>query len=320
MILFALGTTLVSFSGAMEVIIIGWEIVGLTSVLLVSFFNYRKNPVKNSLWVFINYRICDIGLLVAILVIHTSSHNSVFVPLETANWLGFSHENMPSILGFLIIFAVIGKSALFPLSGWLPRAMEGPTPSSAIFYGAISIHLGPLLLLRSSDLISSSPALMATIIVIGIVTALFGRAIGRGSTDIKGMLAYSSIMQVGIIVAEIGFGLNEIALIHMIGHGSFRTLQILRAPNLLHDRKNLAEMLGHHAVTAQDREGSIYLNRDYKYYYFVLEKGFLDNLLKKYLRKFLSVFLYIDEIERRWSSFIGCKVQDKSYGGRNDNI
>lgn len=300
MIIFILGVLIVSFAATLEIIVVGWELVGLSSVLLVSFFNYRNSPIKNGFWVFVNYRICDIGLFLAVLSIHSFSHNSVFVPLQSAPWLGISNHHMPLFIGFCIFFSAIGKSALFPLSGWLPRAMEGPTPSSAIFYGAISVHLGALLLLRCFDLIAANSLLAVSITVIGIITAIFGRVIGSSVNDIKGSLAYGSITQLGLIVAEIGFGWNNLALIHIIGHSGFRTLQILRAPNLLHDRHQLEQMLGHHISVAYDQRNEKYSNLEYPFYRFLLERGFVDNFLKDFVvGKILSIFHFIDQWEEK---------------------
>ena len=302
MLLFALGANIISFAGTMEIIIIGWEFVGLSSILLIAFFNYRAGPVKNSFWVFVNYRICDIGLFAAVLVLHAFEHSSNFQMLENANWLGVSSHQAPLILGFLILFAAMGKSALFPFSNWLQRAMEGPTPSSAIFYGAISIHFGPLLLLRSADLIANMPALKISVILIGLTTALFARIISHGQSDVKSMLAYSSVAQVGLIVAEIGLGFNMLALLHIIGHSSFRTLQMLRAPSIIHDLRNIEQLLGHSLlpINLQKKHGKF----DYFIYRFILERGYMDNILQKIIGLFLKPFYAIDRLEKKWSNFL----------------
>ena len=133
----------------------------------------------------------------------------------------------------MLLVAAAGKSALVPFSGWLPRAMEGPTPSSAVFYGALSVHLGAFLLLRVSPILDLSPWLCAAVVVAGLATAVFAAVAGRVQTDIKSALSFASLTQVGIIVAEIGLGLRYLALVHILGHGCLRTLQFLRAPTLL---------------------------------------------------------------------------------------
>lgn len=301
LMLFIFGVNLVSFAGTMELTIVGWEFVGLSSVLLVSFFNYRQAPVKNAFYVFVNYRICDIGLCIAALLMHYSTHNSSFEQLSSANWSGISGNHASIFMGFCILFSAMGKSALFPFSAWLPRAMEGPTPSSAIFYGAISIHLGPLLLLRSADLIAASNGLAITIIAVGLITSYLALIVGHAQSDIKSMLAYSSITQVGLIVAEIGFGFNALALIHIIGHSSFQTLQILRAPSLLHDIQHLEKMLGHHIKSPEDSANQV---SSFKRYRFILDRAFLDIFPRSLINFFLNFFYLLDRLERNWSGFI----------------
>src|SRR5437588_148564 len=129
------------------------------------------------------------------------------------------------LVGALLLIAAAGKSGLVPFSGWLPRAMEGPTPSSAVFYGALSVHLGAFLLLRVSPLLELSVPLCAMVVVLGLLTAVLAHLAGTVQTDIKSALSYASLTQVGIIVAEIGIGLRYIALIHLLGHACLRTLQ-----------------------------------------------------------------------------------------------
>src|SRR5690606_30180659 len=137
-------------------------------------------------------------------------------------------ESQALTVGQLLVIAAAGKSALVPISGWLPRAMEGPTPSSAVFYGALSGHLGTFLLLRLQPLLDVSPALRVVVITLGFVTALFAALSARVQTDIKCALSYASLTQVGIITVEIGLGLSYLALIHILGHACLRTLQFVR--------------------------------------------------------------------------------------------
>jgi len=155
-------------------------------------------------------------------------------------------EQHALFVGLLLLIAAAGKSALVPFSGWLPRAMEGPTPSSAIFYGSLSVHLGAYLLLRVSPILELSLTLRLAVIFLGLISALFGSLVARVQTDIKSALAFASLTQVGIIVVEIGCGLRYIALIHIIGHACLRTLQLLRAPSLLHDYHTLENAIGSH--------------------------------------------------------------------------
>src|SRR5262249_21628910 len=121
-------------------------------------------------------------------------------------------------VGLLLLVAAAGKSALVPFSGWLPRAMEGPTPTSAIYYGALSVHLGAFLLLRVSPILEASAWLSAAVVVLGLATALYAFIVGGVQTDVKSALSFASLVQVGLIVAEIGLGLRYVALVHLLGN------------------------------------------------------------------------------------------------------
>ena len=122
--------------------------------------------------------------------------------------------------------------------------MEGPTPSSAVFYGALSVHLGVFLLLRVSPILDASGWLCAAVVVLGLTTAFYAALCTRVQTDVKSVLAFASLTQVGIITVEIGAGLRYIALVHIIGHACLRTLQLLRAPTFLHDCRTLENAMG----------------------------------------------------------------------------
>src|SRR5207249_6408791 len=171
------------------------------------------------------------------------------------------------------------KSALIPFSGWLPRAMEGPTPSSAIFYGALSVHLGAFLLLRVSPMLDVSPELAAVVVALGLLTALYAWLAGSVQTDIKSALALASLVQVGLIVAEIGLGLRYIALVHLLGNACLRTLQFIRAPTLLHDYRLLENALGDHLAPHVQPRGHAPGRFHNWLYRFALERGYLDALL-----------------------------------------
>jgi NAD(P)H-quinone oxidoreductase subunit 5 len=220
------------------------------------------------------------------------------------------HANLTNhqalFVGLLLLIAAAGKSALVPFSGWLPRAMEGPTPSSAIFYGALSVHLGAFLLLRVSPILELSAILSAVVVAVGALTALLAGTTARVQTDIKSALAFASLTQVGIIVAEIGLGLRYVALVHIIGHACLRTLQLLRAPTLLHDYHTLENAIGghlHHAPSAWEARIPVPL-RDWCYR-FVLERGYFDSLLNEYVvYPFERVFRWCDAMERRWTDWL----------------
>ena len=149
--LFAFGSLLAFAAGSFDLLVAGWEMVGITSVLLIAFFQQRTAPVENGLRVFAVYRACDIGLLVGVFAMHHWAGTASFAA-------GLPHLTgaQAVIVCLLLLLAAAGKAAQVPFSGWLPRAMEGPTPSSAIFYGAISIHAGAYLLLRVQPMLAQS--------------------------------------------------------------------------------------------------------------------------------------------------------------------
>jgi NAD(P)H-quinone oxidoreductase subunit 5 len=209
-------------------------------------------------------------------------------------------------VGLMLLLAAAGKSALIPFSGWLPRAMEGPTPSSAIFYGALSVHLGAFLLLRVSPILEQSSLLSGAVVAVGLASAIFAALAVRVQTDIKSALAFASLTQVGIIVAEIGLGFRYIPLIHIIGHACLRTLQLLRAPTLLHDYHTLENAMGASLPqTASPWQRWLPEGVRRWTYRFALERGFLDAILNEYLvRPFLYVFRKCDSFERRWTDLL----------------
>jgi NAD(P)H-quinone oxidoreductase subunit 5 len=319
--LFVLGIVMTTLAGTIEVLFFGWELVGLSSALLVAFFHERVAPVRNGIRVWSVYRIADAAFLLGAVALHQLTGAGDFDKLMGAGSWPSAGTTLSSgqafFVGSLLLVAAAGKSALVPFSGWLPRAMEGPTPSSAIFYGALSVHLGAFLLLRVSPILEASVWLSAAVVAIGLITALYAAVTARVQTDIKSALAFASLIQVGIIVAEIGCGLRYIALIHIIGHACLRTLQLLRAPTLLHDYHAMENAIGGHlphepgfwerVIPAGAREWC---------YRFALERGYLDSFLNEYVvYPFQRAFQWCDTMERRWTDFLS--------GGRSresDNV
>lgn len=273
--LFAFGSLLAFSAGSFDLLAGGWEIVGITSVLLIAFFQQRPAPVENGLRVFAVYRASDIGLLVAVFAMHHWAGTALFAgglpPLTGAQ---------ASIVCMLLLLAAAGKAAQIPLSGWLPRAMEGPTPSSAIFYGAISIHAGAYLLLRVQPLLARSTTASALVIVIGLATAIYGTITGRASADAKTSLAYASLTQVGVVFMEIGLGWNTIAVAHILGHATVRTLQFLRSPSMLHDYHKMHSAMGGELSPTGRFLAELFPERVQLWLYrWALDRGHLDTIL-----------------------------------------
>ncbi len=239
--LFASGVQFVAFAGALDVMFAGWELIGISSAMFIGFFHERDEPVRSSLRTFATYRLCDAGFLMAMVAVHELLGTTRLAELPRV--AGLPSWEVELIAGLLLL-AAMGKSAMLPFSGWLPRAMEGPTPSSALFYGGISIHMGLFLLLRVSPLLAAAPATEVVGVIVGLGTALYASAVARTHTDAKGALAHATLAQVGLILAEICLGFTTLATVHLTCHALLRVFQFLRAPNTIHD----AHRIGHGAI------------------------------------------------------------------------
>jgi len=277
--LFAFGSLLAFAAGSFDLLAAGWEVVGITSVLLIGFFQLRQAPVENGLRVFGIYRACDIGLLVGVFAMHhwagTASFDRGFPTLTGAQAM---------IVCLFLLLAAAGKAAQIPFSGWLPRAMEGPTPSSAIFYGAISIHAGAYLLLRAEPLLARSLLASALVILIGLSTAIHGTVVGRASADAKTSLAYATLTQVGIIFIEIGLGWKWVAVAHIMGNATVRTMQFLRAPSMLHDYHQMYSAVGGEvSPTGKQIEGLLPERIQLWLYRWAFDRGHLDTILDRWV-------------------------------------
>ncbi len=308
--LFVLGMIVTSLAGTIETLFTGWELVGLSSALLVVFFQERRSPARNGLWIWAIYRVSDAALLLAAVAMHHLSGEGDFDQLLGAGSWPYESPTVSTtqalVVGSLLLVAAAGKSALVPFSGWLPRAMEGPTPSSAVFYGALSVHLGAFLLLRTSPLLERSTLLAAAVVAIGLATAAYAYIAGSVQTDIKAALSFASLSQVGVIVAEIGLGFRYVALVHILGHASVRTLQFVRAPSLLLDYHTLENAIGDHLPRSKAPWGRFGSESRREWLYrWALERGYLDAILREYVvGPFVRALRWCDALERRWTDFL----------------
>nr|WP_216614883.1 proton-conducting transporter membrane subunit [Methylomonas sp. ZR1] len=234
---FAFGLNLIVLSGSIDMLFAGWEIVGISSFLLIAFYRHRPQPVRNALRAYTIYRFCDVGLLVGTwmshLLFHESQHFSQLLTMFDPNNIPPAGYASLAILSWLIILAASGKSAQFPFSFWLPRAMEGPTPSSAIFYGALSIHLGVFLLLRTMPIWSYHYLPRLIVLSIGVLTVFVATLAEKTQSNIKGQVAYASIAQVGIMFVELALGLEGLVLLHFMGNAFLRCYQLLVSPSIV---------------------------------------------------------------------------------------
>lgn len=234
---FYCGLMIVLLAGNLEILFVGWEIIGITSFFLISFYRERYLPVKNAVKVVSLYRVADISMLLGIWVCHHYFGRSVNFAemdgLHSAHPHVMAHGFYEFFIPGTFLIAAMVKSAQVPFSSWLPRAMEGPTTSSAIFYGSLSVHIGVFLLIRTSPLWEESFPFSALIAVVGVVTCVVATLIGRVQSTIKTQIGYSSVAQIGLMFVEVSLGLYWLAVAHFICNALFRTYQLLVSPSVL---------------------------------------------------------------------------------------
>ena len=236
-LLFFISVQIIVLAGNFETLFIGWEILGVSSFLLIAYYRHRYLPVRNGLKVFSIYRIADVGILITMWLSHHLWHENItFEQLNNSQLVSehiVSHPWTGIVISLAILLAASVKSAQFPFSSWLPRAMEGPTPSSAIFYGSIAVNIGVFLLLRTAAFWQQIFVIKVVIITLGIVTAIVATISSRVQYSAKAQIAYSSVTQIGIIFIEIALGLETLALIHLVSNAFLRTYQLLISPSMV---------------------------------------------------------------------------------------
>ena len=242
---FVFSMLLLVMSANFLVMFFGWELVGLSSYLLISFWSEKKEAAKAGNKAFVLNRIGDFGFLIALMMIlntyDTFSFKTVF-----ATTLINQPQNLDLIVVFLMIGA-FGKSAQFPLFSWLPDAMEGPTPASALIHAATMVTAGVFMLVRISPLLQFSELSSILIISIGLLTALISAFAAINQNDIKKVLAYSTISQLGFMFIAIGSGAYVAAIFHLVTHAFFKALLFLGAGAVIHEmhhEQNIQKMGG----------------------------------------------------------------------------
>ena len=234
---FFFGYNLAILSGNFETLFIGWEIIGISSFLLIAFYRERYLPVKNAFKVFSIYRVGDIGMILAMWASHHLFHENItFMKMnnfELVNEHLQNHTLIGTFIALSLALAAAAKSAQIPFSSWLPRAMEGPTPSSAIFYGSLSVHLGVFLMLRTFPFWEHQTVVRIAIGLMGLTTSIMAAYMAKVQSSVKSQVAYSSISQIGLIFIEVALGLETLALFHFAGNAFLRTYQLLVSPSVV---------------------------------------------------------------------------------------
>lgn len=221
---------------------IGWEGVGLCSYLLINFWFTRIQANKSAMKAMIVNRVGDIGLALGMIVAFKEfkalDFATIFSMVPTYSnsniiFLGMEFNTL-TLIGIFILIGAIGKSAQLGLHTWLPDAMEGPTPVSALIHAATMVTAGVFVLIRSSPLLEFAPTVLVYITIIGGLTALFAASVGLVQNDIKKVIAYSTCSQLGYMVLACGLSNYATSLFHLINHGFFKALLFLSAGSVIH--------------------------------------------------------------------------------------
>ncbi len=219
------------------IMFVGWEGVGLCSYLLIGFWFKNTDYNKAANKAFIMNRIGDLGFLLGIILIFVTfgsiSYKTVF-DIASSSSAGFSSNAVVTTIALLLFVGAMGKSAQIPLYTWLPDAMAGPTPVSALIHAATMVTAGIYMIARSNILYTLSPLAMDVVAIVGIVTALFAATIGLYQNDIKKVLAYSTVSQLGYMFLGLGVGAFTGSVFHVMTHAFFKALLFLAAGSVIH--------------------------------------------------------------------------------------
>ncbi len=214
------------------VVFVAWELVGLSSYLLIGFWRTKRSAALAAKKAFIVNRVGDVGFALGIMLI--------FVSLGTLNIrevierIGELDHGLILAISLLIFAGAMGKSAQFPLHVWLPDAMEGPTPVSALIHAATMVNAGVYLVARTSPIFAHAQEALVVVAAIGIFTAILAASIAMTQTDIKRVLAYSTLSQLGYMFAALGVGAFTAAIFHLMTHGFFKGLLFLGSGSVIH--------------------------------------------------------------------------------------
>ena len=238
--LFMFSMLLLVLASSWLLVFVAWELVGLSSYLLIGFWYRKRSAALAAKKAFIVNRVGDVGFALGIMAIFVNTsaagHATLDIRASIESMLAQGGANpIPLFVVALLVFAgAMGKSAQFPLHVWLPDAMEGPTPVSALIHAATMVNAGVYLVARSNVLFASAPDAMVIVAAIGIFTAILAASIAMTQTDIKRVLAYSTLSQLGYMFAALGVGAFTAAIFHLMTHGFFKGLLFLDSGSVIH--------------------------------------------------------------------------------------
>src|SRR5881296_1952466 len=224
-----------------------WELVGFTSYVLIGHWFYRDAAADAGNKAFITTRIGDFGFMIGILMVWMATGSIIFAEIAPRMSTLTGHPLFLTIVALLIFCGAVGKSAQFPLHVWLPDAMEGPTPISALIHAATMVAAGVYMLVRVAFVIQASQTALLVVAWIGTITAAMAALIATQQNDIKRILAYSTLSQLGYMMMAVGLASNDAAMFHLFTHAFFKALLFLGAGSvivMLHHEQNIWNMGG----------------------------------------------------------------------------
>jgi len=237
--LFMVSMLLLVLADSWLVLFVAWELVGLSSYLLIGFWYRKRTAAEASKKAFVTNRVGDVGFALGIMAIFVDT-GTLNIRDSIGHFVGL-HADLMSIgpvpiwiIALLIFAGAVGKSAQFPLHVWLPDAMEGPTPVSALIHAATMVNAGIYLIARANPVFALAPEVMVLVAAIGIFTAILAASIAMTQTDIKRVLAYSTLSQLGYMFAALGVGAWTAAIFHLMTHGFFKGLLFLGSGSVIH--------------------------------------------------------------------------------------
>lgn len=235
--LFSSAMLLLVLSGSILGTFVGWEIAGLCSYLLIAYAHDRPVAVANATRVFVTNRIGDAGFVLGIGLSYLWAGSVNWSDLNAA--VAELSRGEATAIAFCFALAALAKSAQLPLSPWLARAMEGPTPSSAAFYGAVMVHAGVYLIITLEPLMQEIPLVRALLIFSGLTTALYSYFSGLTQTDVKSSQAFATTGQLGLMILECGLGFYQFAAWHLCAHSIVRCYLLLTAPSFMFNVRDI---------------------------------------------------------------------------------
>jgi NADH-quinone oxidoreductase subunit L len=237
---FIFSMLLLVLAGNFVFLIVGWAMVGLSSYFLIGFWYQRRSAVLAARKAFVMNVIGDVGMILGAFVLFTTYHAVTYagvfnaIPCTYGKSCVFGDSPTLELAAFLLLIGAVAKSAQLPLHTWLPDAMEGPTPVSALIHAATMVTAGVYLIGRMHPIYDEAVYAHAAVAIIGAVTALFAASIAIVQTDIKRVLAYSTMSQIGYMFLAVGIGAYSAAFFHLMAHAFFKALLFMAAGNVIH--------------------------------------------------------------------------------------